>query len=306
MRFVYADNAATTPVSKKVVEAMLPYMTEHYGNPSSLYAIGQTAHHAIENARAQVASALGAEKSEIFFTSGGSEADNWAIRGAALLGEKKGKKHIITTKIEHHAVLHTLAALEKQGFKVTYLDVYENGICKVEDVEKAITDETCLVTIMYANNEIGSIQPIPEIGALCKEKGILFHTDAVQAVGHLPINVAEQNIDMLSFSAHKFHGPKGSGVLYARKGIVLENIINGGGQERGKRAGTENIPGIMGLAAALEEACGNIDHHAGKKIAFLYLADKPFILAYKQDADILGIYSIQHCGHDLLEKELSN
>ena len=233
MRYVYADNAATTPVSKKVVDAIIPYMTEHFGNPSSLYEVGQVASRAVTKARQQVATALGAEEREIFFTSGGSEADNWAIKGAAALGAKKGKKHLITTKIEHHAVLHTMETLEKQGFTVTYLDVYDNGIVKVEDVEKANTDETCLVTIMYANNEIGTIQPIAEIGALCKSKGVLFHTDAVQAVGHVKIDVKQQNIDMLSLSGHKFHATKGGGALYCRKGIVLPNLIVGGGQERG-------------------------------------------------------------------------
>ncbi|MGN0448664.1 MAG: cysteine desulfurase NifS [Acutalibacteraceae bacterium] len=264
MRYVYADNAATTPVSKKVVEAILPYMTDHFGNPSSLYGIGQTASKAVSKAREQVACALGADKGEIYFTSGGSEADNWAIKGAAALGAKKGKKHLITTKIEHHAVLHTMQALEKQGFTVTYLDVYENGIVKVEDVEKAITDETCLVTIMYANNEIGTIQPIAEIGKLCKEKGVLFHTDAVQAVGHVKIDVKEQNIDMLSLSGHKFHATKGIGALYCRKGIVLPNLIEGGGQEKGKRAGTENVPGIVGLGVAITDMCQNIEENCAK------------------------------------------
>lgn len=268
MRYVYADNAATTPVSKKVVDAMIPYMTEFYGNPSSLYQTGQKAFRAVDNARQQVADALGAEKDEIFFTSGGSEADNWAIKGAAALGEKKGKKHIITTKIEHHAVLHTVSALEKQGFTVTYLDVYDNGIVKVEDVEKAITDETCLVTIMYANNEIGTIQPIAEIGKLCKEKGVLFHTDAVQAVGHVKIDVKEQNIDMLSLSGHKFHAVKGIGALYCKKGIRLPNLIEGGAQERGRRAGTENVPGIVGLGVAITDMCENIDENA-KKVSAL-------------------------------------
>ncbi len=268
MRYVYADNAATTPVSKNVVEAVLPYMTEFYGNPSSLYQTGQKAFRAVDKARQQVADALGAEKDEIFFTSGGSEADNWAIKGAAALGAKKGKKHLITTKIEHHAVLHTMQTLEKQGFTVTYLDVYENGIVKVEDVEKAITDETCLVTIMYANNEIGTIQPIPEIGKLCKEKGVLFHTDAVQAVGHVAIDVKEQNIDMLSLSGHKFHAVKGIGALYCRKGIRLPNLIEGGGQEKGRRAGTENVPGIVGLGVAITDICANIEENA-KKISAL-------------------------------------
>lgn len=268
MRYVYADNAATTPVSKKVVDAVLPYMTEFYGNPSSLYQTGQKAFHAVEKARQQVADALGAEKDEIYFTSGGSEADNWAIKGAAALGAKKGKKHLITTKIEHHAVLHTMAALEKEGFTVTYLDVYDNGIVKVEDVEKAITDDTCLVTVMYANNEIGTIQPIAEIGKLCKEKGVLFHTDAVQAVGHVAINVKEQNIDMLSLSGHKFHAIKGVGALYCRKGIRLPNLIEGGAQERGRRAGTENVPGIVGLGVAITDMCENIEANA-KKVSAL-------------------------------------
>ena len=268
MRYVYADNAATTPVSKNVVEAVLPYMTEFYGNPSSLYQTGQKAFRAVDKARQQVADALGAEKDEIFFTSGGSEADNWAIKGAAALGAKKGKKHLITTKIEHHAVLHTMQTLEKQGFTVTYLDVYENGIVRVEDVEKAITDETCLVTIMYANNEIGTIQPIPEIGKLCKEKGVLFHTDAVQAVGHVAIDVKEQNIDMLSLSGHKFHAVKGIGALYCRKGIRLPNLIEGGGQEKGRRAGTENVPGIVGLGVAITDMCADIEANA-KKVSAL-------------------------------------
>lgn len=273
MRFVYADNAATTPVSKRVVEAMLPYMTEHYGNPSSLYEVGQVAHRAVEKARQQVADALGADSKEIFFTSGGSEADNWAIRGAAALGEKKGKKHIITTKFEHHAVLHTVAALEKQGFTVTYLDVYENGIVKVEDVEKAITDETCLVTIMYANNEIGTVQPIAEIGKLCRDKGVLFHTDAVQAVGHIKIDVKEQNIDMLSLSGHKFHATKGIGALYCKKGLRLPNLIEGGAQESGRRAGTENVPGIVGLGVAITDMCEHLEENAKKVSA---LRDKLF------------------------------
>ena len=268
MRFVYADNAATTPVSKKVVEAIIPYMTEHYGNPSSLYEVGQVAHKAVEKARQQVADALGADSKEIFFTSGGSEADNWAIRGAAALGAKKGKKHLITTKFEHHAVLHTMAALEKEGFKVTYLDVYENGIVRVEDVEKAITDETCLVTIMYANNEIGTVQPIAEIGKLCRDKGVLFHTDAVQAVGHIKIDVKEQNIDMLSLSGHKFHATKGVGALYCKKGLRLPNLIEGGAQESGRRAGTENVPGIVGLGVAITDMCENIEENA-KKVSAL-------------------------------------
>ncbi len=268
MRYVYADNAATTPVSKKVVEAIIPYMTEHYGNPSSLYEIGQVAHRAVEKARQQVASALNADSKEIYFTSGGSEADNWAIRGAALLGAKKGKKHIITTKIEHHAVLHTVEKLTKEGFTVTYLDVYENGIVRLEDVEKAITDETCLVTVMYANNEIGTIQPIAEIGKLCRSKGVLFHTDAVQAVGHVAIDVQSQCIDMLSLSGHKFHATKGIGALYCKKGLRLPNLIEGGAQESGRRAGTENVPGIVGLGVAITDMCENLEENA-KKVSAL-------------------------------------
>lgn len=264
MRYVYADNAATTPVSKKVVEAMLPYMTDHYGNPSSLYSVGQTAARAVDKARAQVAEALGADAKEIFFTSGGSEADNWAIKGAAALGAKKGKKHLITSKFEHHAVLHTMAALEKEGFKVTYLDVYENGLVRVEDVERAITDETCLVSIMYANNEIGTVQPIAEIGELCRSKGVLFHTDAVQAVGHIKIDVREQNIDMLSLSGHKFHAVKGTGALYCKKGLRLPNLIEGGAQEAGRRAGTENVPGIVGLGVAITEMTEHLEENYEK------------------------------------------
>lgn len=264
MRYVYADNAATTPVSKKVVEVMLPYMTDHYGNPSSLYSVGQTAARAVDKARAQVAEALGADAKEIFFTSGGSEADNWAIKGAAALGAKKGKKHLITSKFEHHAVLHTMAALEKEGFKVTYLDVYENGLVRVEDVERAITDETCLVSIMYANNEIGTVQPIAEIGELCRSKGVLFHTDAVQAVGHLKIDVKEQNIDMLSLSGHKFHAVKGTGALYCKKGLRLPNLIEGGAQEAGRRAGTENVPGIVGLGVAITEMTEHLEENYEK------------------------------------------
>lgn len=261
---IYADNAATTQMSKIAIEAMLPYMEEIYGNPSSLYAFAQRAKEALEDARARVAACLGCLPKEIIFTSGGSEADNQAIFSAARIGERKGKKHIISTTFEHHAVLHTLEKLKKQGFEIELLDVHANGIVTPEQVAAAIRPDTCLVTIMYANNEVGTIQPIPEIGAICKEKGVLFHTDAVQAAGHLHIDVKAQNIDMLSLSAHKFHGPKGSGVLYAKRGMVLENIINGGGQERGKRAGTENIPGIMAMAAALEEACSNIDENAQK------------------------------------------
>ena len=264
---IYLDNAATTKMSEVAIKAMIPYMNEIYGNPSSLHSVGQEANEALQNARERIAKLLGCEPKEITFTSGGSEADNQAIISAAKLGERKGKKHIISTAFEHHAVLHTLEKLEKQGFEVTILDVHENGLISAEQVRNAIRDDTCLVTVMYANNEIGTIQPIAEIGAVCREKGVLFHTDAVQAAGHLKINVKEQNIDMLSLSAHKFHGPKGIGVLYARKGILLTNLIEGGAQERGKRAGTENIPAIMGMAAALEEACAKIEENTAKLTA---------------------------------------
>ena len=257
---IYADNAATTKMSKTAIDAMLPYMESIYGNPSSLYEFGQEAKSALEDARARVAAVLGCEPREITFTSGGSEADNQAIISAARIGEKKGKKHIISTAIEHHAVLHTLKKLEKEGFEVTLLPVEPTtGLVTAQQVADAIREDTALVTIMYANNEIGTILPIEQIGEVCKEKGVLFHTDAVQAVGHIKLNVKYENIDMLSLSGHKFHGPKGVGVLYARRGINLTNIIEGGGQERGKRAGTENVPAIMGLAAALEEAYNNID-----------------------------------------------
>ena len=258
-RFVYADNAATTPVSQKVLDAMLPYYAEYYGNPSSLYSIGRDAKKPLELAREQVAKALGAFSNEIFFTSGGSEADNWAIKGIAHEMAKKGKKHIITSKFEHHAVLHTVEALEKEGFEVTYLEVYSNGIVKPEDVEAAIREDTALVTIMYANNEIGTIQPIPEIGAICKKHKVLFHTDAVQAVGNVPIDVKEQNIDLLSLSGHKLHAPKGVGALYIRRGIRMPNLIDGGAQERGRRAGTENVAGIVGLGVAITEACATME-----------------------------------------------
>ena len=261
---IYADNAATTKMSRTAIDAMLPYMETYFGNPSSLHSIGQQAAEALQNARDTIASCLGCESKEITFTSGGSEADNQAIVSAALIGEKKGKKHIISTAFEHHAVLHTLKKLESLGFEITLLDVHENGMVSAKQVEEAIRDDTCLVTIMYANNEIGSIQPITEIGEVCKRKGILFHTDAVQAAGHLHINVREQNIDMLSLSAHKFHGPKGIGLLYSRSGIRLTNLIEGGAQERGKRAGTENIPAIMGMAAALKDACDHIDENSAK------------------------------------------
>ena len=261
---VYADNAATTKMSQTSIDAMLPYMTTVYGNPSSLHSVGQRAKEALDAARETVAQCLGCEPREIIFTSGGSEADNQAIISAARLGEKKGKKHIISTAFEHHAVLHTLKKLEKEGFEIELLDVHQGHNITARQVKDAIRPDTCLVTTMYANNEIGSILPIAEIGAVCREKGVLFHTDAVQAAGHLHINVNEQNIDMLSLSGHKFHGPKGTGVLYARQGIPLTNIIEGGAQERGKRAGTENVPGIMGLAAALKEACDHIGENAAK------------------------------------------
>lgn len=264
MKSIYLDNAATTKMSKVAIDAMLPYMSEIYGNPSSLHSEGQNANQALTDARERIARCLGCESREIIFTSGGSEADNQAIISAAELGERKGKKHIVSTAFEHHAVLHTLKKLQKRGFKITLLDVHENGLVKADQVRDAIRDDTCLVTVMYANNEIGTVQPIAEIGAVCREKDVLFHTDAVQAVGHLRIDVKEQNIDMLSLSAHKFHGPKGIGVLYARKGIALTSLIEGGAQERGKRAGTENLPAIIGMTAALEEACFKIAESSAK------------------------------------------
>ena len=251
---IYADNAATTRMSEQAIQTMVSLMNETWGNPSSLYAHGQEAKEVLEGAREDIAGIIGASPREIYFTSGGSEADNQAIRSAAALGLKNGKKHIISTAFEHHAVLHTLEALRKQGFDITLLDVHEDGLVLPEQVEAAIRDDTCLVTIMYANNEIGTIQPIREIGAICRSRNVLFHVDAVQAVGHIPVNVAEDNIDMLSASGHKFHGPKGVGFLYAKKGILLTNLIEGGAQERGKRAGTENVPGIAAMAAALKEA----------------------------------------------------
>ena len=261
---IYTDNAATTRMSDTAVAAMLPCLQGNYGNPSSLHTVGQRANEALQSARETVARCLGCDPKEIIFTSGGSEADNQAIISAALFGALKGKKHILSTAFEHHAVLHTLKKLEKEGFEVELLPVGTTGTITPEQVAAAIRPDTALVTIMYANNEIGSILPIPEIGAVCKEKGVLFHTDAVQAAGHLHIDVRAQNIDMLSLSGHKFHGPKGSGVLYARKGIPLVNIIEGGAQERGKRAGTENLPAIVGMAAALQEACDHIDENAAK------------------------------------------
>jgi cysteine desulfurase len=264
--YVYADNAATTKVSPKVLEAMLPYFSEIYGNPSSLHTTGQKAQEALTAAREEIASLLGADSKEIYFTSGGSEADNQALISAATIGARKGKKHIISTKFEHHAVLHTLKKLEKQGFEVTLLDIPKNGIVTAEEVKNAIRPDTCLVSVMYANNEIGTVMPIQEIGAVCREAGVIFHTDAVQAVGHILVHVKEQNIDMLSLSAHKFHGPKGIGVLYCRKGIPLTNVIEGGAQERGKRAGTENLPAIIGMAEALKEAVENLSQNAAHLI----------------------------------------
>ncbi|MBO7563600.1 MAG: cysteine desulfurase NifS [Clostridiales bacterium] len=278
---IYADNAATTKMSEAAIEKMVSLMNDTYGNPSSLYRFGQKAKEALEEARETVASVIGADPKEIIFTSGGSEADNQAIRSAALIGKAKGKTHIISTKFEHHAVLHTLDKLEKEGFEITLLDVHEDGLVRPEEVAAAITDRTALVTIMYANNEIGTIQPIAEIGRICHEKGVLFHTDAVQAITHVPINVVEQNIDMLSASGHKFHGPKGTGFLYAKKGIKLSNLIEGGAQERGKRAGTENVPGIAAMAVALKEASDKLDETAK------YLIEK-------RDRLIKGLSEIEH------------
>lgn len=272
--FVYADNAATTSVSKTALDAMLPFLTENYGNPSSLYAFAQKSTEALAEARATVAACLGAASPrEIYFTSGGSEADNQAIMSAARVGARKGKKHLISTKFEHHAVLHTLKHLEKEGYDVTLLDVHEDGVVRLEDVKAALREDTCLVTIMFANNEIGTVQPIAEIGALCREKGIPFHTDAVQAAGHMPIDVEKMNIDMLSISGHKFHAPKGVGALYVRKNIPLFNLIEGGAQERGKRAGTENVAGIVAMAAALKESVDNMEADAEKMVA---MRDKLF------------------------------
>ena len=279
---VYADNAATTKISPVALEAMMPYFETVYGNPSSLHSVGQEAKEALEDARARVAKCLGCEPREIYFTSGGSEADNQAIISAARLGARKGKKHIISTAFEHHAVLHTLNKLEKEGFEVTLLDVKNNHNITAQQVADAIREDTCLVTTMYANNEIGSVLPIAEIGAVCKEAGVPFHTDAVQAVGHLHINVKEQNIDLLSLSGHKFHGPKGVGALYCRRGFPLVNVIDGGAQERGKRAGTENLPAIMGLAAALEDACAHMDENMPR-------------VAAMRDRLIEGLSKIPHC-----------
>ena len=279
---VYADNAATTRMSRTAIEAMLPYFDKVFGNPSSLHSVGQEAKEALDAARETVAKCLGCEAREIYFTSGGSEADNQAIISAARFGARKNKKHIISTAFEHHAVLHTLNKLEKEGFEVTYLDVSKGHNITARQVNDAIREDTCLVTVMYANNEIGSVLPIAEIGAVCKAKGVLFHTDAVQAAGHLHIDVKAQNIDMLSLSGHKFHGPKGVGALYARRGIPLVNVIEGGAQERGKRGGTENIAGICGMAAALKEACDNID------------VNMPRVAAMR-DRLIEGLSKIPHC-----------
>ena len=280
--YVYADNAATTKLSEAALAAMMPFFTEIYGNPSSLHSVGQEAKEHLEDARARVAKCLGCEAREVYFTSGGSEADNQAIRSAAMIGARKGKKHIISTAFEHHAVLHTLQRLEKEGFEVTYLDVRNNHNITAQQVKDAIRPDTCLVTVMYANNEIGSVLPIAEIGAICKEAGVIFHTDAVQAVGHIAIDVKAQNIDMLSLSGHKFHGPRGVGALYCRRGLLLTNIIDGGAQERGKRAGTENLPAIMGMTAAMEHAVANLDAYTARVTAL-------------RDKLIAGLSQIPHC-----------
>ena len=279
---VYADNAATTRVSKTALDAMLPYFTEIYGNPSSLHSVGQEAKEALENARERIAGHLGCQPREIYFTSGGTESDNMAIRTAAALGARKGKRHIISTAFEHHAVLHTLKKLEKEGFEVTLLSVKDTHNITADQVRAALREDTCLVTCMFANNEIGSVLPVRQIGAVCKEAGVIFHTDAVQAVGHLKINVKDDNIDMLSLSGHKFHGPRGTGVLYIRRGIAPMNLIEGGGQERGKRSGTENLPGIMGMAAALDDAIANMDAHTAHVTAL-------------RDKLIAGLSKIPHC-----------
>ena len=279
---IYADNAATTKMSSTAIEAMLPYMDRIYGNPSSLHTAGQQAAEALQSARERIAACLGCQPREIYFTSGGSEADNQALISAAKIGERKGKKHIISTAFEHHAVLHTLQGLEKQGFEVELLPVGETGTVTAQQVADAIREDTCLVSVMYANNEIGSVLPVGEIGKVCRESGVVFHTDAVQAAGHLPIDVKEQQIDLLSLSAHKFHGPKGIGILYARQGLALTTLIAGGAQERGKRAGTENIPAIMGMAAALEEACAHMEENARAVSAL-------------RDKLIAGLSKIPHC-----------
>ena len=279
--YIYVDNGATTKMSETAVKAMTPYMTEIYGNPSSLHSVGQRAAEALTDARERIAACLNCSPREVTFTSGGSEADNQAIVSAAKIGEKVGKKHIISTAFEHHAVLHTLDKLKKQGFDITLLDVHENGLITAEEVEQAIRPDTALVTILFANNEIGTIQPIAAIGEVCEKHGVIFHTDAVQAVGHIPVDVKAQNIDMLSLSAHKFHGPKGIGVLVSRRGIPLTNLIEGGAQERKKRAGTENIPAIMGMAAALEDACAHLEENSAK-------------LSSMRDKLIAGLSEIPH------------
>lgn len=261
-RFVYADNAATTPITEPVLRAMMPYLTESYGNPSSMYSKGREAKRALELARESIAECIGARPGEIYFTAGGSESDNWAIKGIARELALQGKKHLITTCFEHHAVLHAAEALEREGFSVTYLPVHENGLVRPEEVANAIREDTALVSVMYANNEIGTIQPIAEIGSICRERGVLFHTDAVQAIGILPIDVAEQNIDLLSLSGHKLHAPKGIGALYVRRGITIQNLVDGGAQERGRRAGTENVAAIVGLAAAMRDACATMKERA--------------------------------------------
>ena len=272
MRNIYADNSATTAISSVVLDKMMPYLTEVYGNPSSLYRTGGIAKEALEKSRENIAKNLGAKfPSEIFFTSGGSESDNWALKGVCHALKSKGKKHIITSKFEHHAILHTCQALEKEGFEVTYLDVYENGIVRPEDVENAIREDTAIVSIMYANNEIGTSQPIPEIGAICKKHGVIFHTDAVQAAGYVKIDVVEQNIDLLSMTAHKIHGPKGCGLLYVRRGVKIDNLIDGGAQERNKRAGTENVAGVVGLDAALQHA---VDTMEARKVKLTKMRDR--------------------------------
>ena len=287
---IYADNAATTKMSETAVHTMLSVMENNYGNPSSLYSIGQKARETLEEAREEVAGVIGAKPQEIFFTSGGSEADNQAIRSAAELGKKNGKNHIVSTAFEHHAVLHTLRKLEKEGFQVTLLDVHSDGLVRPEEVEKAIREDTCLVTVMYANNEIGTIQPIRKIGAICRKHGVLFHTDAVQAVGHLPIDVVRDQVDLLSASAHKFHGPKGVGFLYARKGVRLSSLIEGGAQEQGKRAGTENVPGIAAMAAALKEAAEGMERNTA-------------VMTEKRDRLIRGLKGIPHSALNGDEKQ---
>jgi len=281
-KMIYADNAATTKMSESAIHTMVTTMQDTRGNPSSLYEFGQKAKEVLEKAREDIAAVIGAQAREIVFTSGGSEADNQAILSAAALGRRNGKMHIISTAFEHHAVLHTLEKLKKEGFDITLLDVHEDGIVLPQQVEEAIREDTCLVTIMYANNEIGTIQPIREIGAICQEKKVLFHTDAVQAVGHIPVDVAADHVDMLSASAHKFHGPKGTGFLYVRKGVPLTSLIEGGAQERGKRAGTENVPAIAAMAQALKDAAGS-------------MAESAAAIAAKRDRLIRGLREIEHC-----------